>query len=79
MRYPDAAQRNEEEGTVAVHITVDRAGRVLQVQVTGTSGSAILDDAARAQLSGAQLPPFPPGMAQAQQTTTARVRYKLPR
>jgi len=52
---------------------------VLQVQVTGTSGSAILDDAARAQLSGAQLPPFPPGMAQAQQTTTARVRYKLPR
>lgn len=77
--YPDAARRNGEEGRVALRFTVDRTGRVLQVQVAGSSGSATLDEAARNMLTGARLPPFPPGMAQAQQTVTAGIQYTLQR
>lgn len=78
-RYPDAAQRNGEEGTVAVRYIVDRTGRVLQAQVAGSSGSVTLDAAAIALLSGAQLPSLPPGVAQAQQTVTTRIVYTLER
>jgi len=78
-RYPDAAQRNGEEGRVAVRFTVDRTGRVLQAQVAGSSGSPALDEAARSLLAGAQVPPFPPGMAQAQQTVTVGIQYTLQR
>lgn len=44
--YPARAMREEIEGTVGVRVTVTPDGRATGCQVTGSSGSPILDDAA---------------------------------
>jgi len=78
-RYPDQARRRGDEGTVGVRFTVDAAGRVLDVAVTRSSGSVLLDDAAREMLSGQRVPPFPPSMTLAQTTVPVNIRYQLER
>lgn len=78
-RYPAAARAAGQEGRVAVRFTVDRTGRVLSVQVVASSGAPALDEATRAMLAGAQLPPFPPGMTQTQLTMTVGIQYALER
>ena len=75
--YPDAARRAGEQGRVVVRFTVDRTGRVEDVVLVSSSGSASLDEAAQAMLRGARLPPFPAGMTQAQVTATVPIRYAL--
>ncbi|MBV9783984.1 MAG: energy transducer TonB [Acidisphaera sp.] len=70
--YPQAARRNGEEGRAVVRFTVDRDGRVLDVELVGSSGSQSLDDAAQAMLRGAHLPP-----PVRQLTVTVPVRYRL--
>jgi len=76
-RYPDQARRRDDEGTVGVRFTVDAAGRVPDVAVIRSSGSALLDDAAREMLSGQRVPPFPPSMTLAQITVPVNIRYQL--
>ncbi|WP_174214220.1 energy transducer TonB [Erythrobacter sp. KY5] len=44
--YPSRALREEVEGTVGVRVTVTPDGRATNCQVTGSSGSSILDEAA---------------------------------
>lgn len=44
--YPSRALREETEGTVGVRVTVTPGGRAANCQVTASSGSSILDDAA---------------------------------
>jgi len=44
--YPSRALREEIEGTVGVRVTVTPNGRATGCQVTSSSGSSILDDAA---------------------------------
>ncbi len=44
--YPEDARRRSEEGTVTCRLTIDRDGRVVEVQVLASSGSAALDRAA---------------------------------
>ena len=44
--YPSRALREETEGTVGVRVTVNADGRVSGCQVSGSSGSSILDAAA---------------------------------
>jgi protein TonB len=44
--YPSRALREEIEGTVGVRVTVTPDGRATGCQVTASSGSSILDDAA---------------------------------
>jgi periplasmic protein TonB len=75
--YPEEARRRGEEGRTAVRFTVDRSGRVLDVELSQSSGSAILDEAARAMLRGATLPPLPPTMTQERVTVTVTIRYAL--
>lgn len=75
--YPDAARRTGEQGRVVVRFTVDRTGRVEDVVLVSSSGSASLDEAAQAMLRDARLPPFPAGMTQAQVTATVPIRYAL--
>lgn len=75
--YPEAARRTGTEGGVIVRFTVDRAGRVLDVQLVRSSGSAVLDTAAQAILRDATLPPFTTGMAQDRVTVTVQIRYTL--
>lgn len=76
-RYPEAARRRNEQGTVVVRFTVGRSGQVLSVSLVQGSGSDTLDEAAQAVLRGATLPPFPADMPQAQQTLTVPIRYRL--
>ncbi len=76
-RYPERARQRGDEGTVGVRFTVNAAGRVLDVAVTSSSGSALLDDAARAMLSGQQVPPFPPSMSLAQLIVPVSIRFRL--
>lgn len=62
-----AANGSKETGTVRVGVTIDRNGRLLAHRLAGSSGSAMLDNAAMAVIERAQpYPRFPPGMTQAQ-------------
>lgn len=44
--YPSTALRNEEQGTVTMHIEIGEDGSVRKCEVTQPSGSAALDEAA---------------------------------
>ena len=66
------ARSRDEEGTATVRFTVAPDGHVLDAEVVRSSGSAALDDAATALLSGARVPP-----PQAMVTRTVRLRYRL--
>jgi len=43
--YPMDAIRNEEQGTSAFRLTIDRQGRVANCEITSSSGSKTLDEA----------------------------------
>ena len=75
--YPEEARRRGEEGRLAVRFTVDRSGHVGAVDVVRSSGSAILDEAARTLLSNAVLPPLPAAMTQSSITVTVQIHYAL--
>jgi protein TonB len=58
--YPQQAAMRGEDGTVQIHLKVDRYGRVQLVEIETRSGSQWLDMGALATFRGQQLPPFPP-------------------
>ncbi|MBV9862831.1 MAG: energy transducer TonB [Alphaproteobacteria bacterium] len=61
--YPRSAQERQEQGTVVLHFTMDRDGRVLSYRVERSSGSADLDAAVETMIQRAQpLPSIPPEM-----------------
>lgn len=74
-RYPPAARARGETGTVRVLFTLDAAGRVLSVRVTGPSGHGDLDAAALRMVRAASPLPAPP--AGAERTISAPVRFTL--
>jgi periplasmic protein TonB len=75
--YPDEARREGREGTVELRFTIDRSGRVQQVELVNSAGSSVLDVAAASMLRGAILPPLPPTMPQDKVTMTVRIHYRL--
>jgi protein TonB len=75
--YPDEARREGREGTVELRFTIDRSGRVQQVELVNSAGSSVLDAAAQSMLRGAILPPLPPTMSQDKVTMTVRIHYRL--
>jgi periplasmic protein TonB len=75
--YPDQARREGVEGTVELRFTIDRWGRVQQVERVHSAGSSVLDAAAESMLRGATLPPLPPTMPQDKVTMTVRIHYRL--
>lgn len=75
--YPRAARLRGVEGIVGVRVTVAADGRVAAVVVEGSSGSELLDGAVRRMLEGAQVPPFPPGMAPGAREEALRVGFSL--
>jgi protein TonB len=75
--YPRSARLRGIEGVVVVRFTVARDGRVTSVEVEGSSGALVLDEAVRRLLEGAQVPPFPLAMAQPAQTEVMRVAFAL--
>jgi protein TonB len=78
-RYPASARERGEEGSAVVRFRVDRWGRVLDYAITRSTGYPDLDAGITDMLSGAQLPPFPAGMTQAQFSISVTLRFSLAR
>lgn len=76
-RYPDAARRQGESGTVRLRFTVGRDGAVLDAQVVQSSGSEALDQATVAMFRGARAPSFPAEMAMPQVSIVVGIKYRL--
>ena len=76
-RYPQYAMQRGDEGTVGIRFTVDTTGRVLDVAITRSSGSMLLDNAARDMLAGQRVPPFPSGMTLPLTTVPVDIRFQL--
>jgi len=77
--YPSAARSRGEQGSGQVRFTVARDGRVLAVELVGTTGSRSLDDAVHHLLNGATVPAFPADMPHAEVTVNVRINYSLRR
>jgi periplasmic protein TonB len=75
--YPPQAAQAGEDGTVRIHVVVNRYGKVLGVELIGRSGSQWLDLAAQAVFRGANLPPFPPATPEPQADLDLTINYLL--
>ncbi len=75
--YPQEAARRGEDGTVAIHVKVDRYGHVHLVELESSSGSQWLDLGAQATFRGAQLPPFPPSTPEPEADLDITIDYIL--
>lgn len=59
--YPSAGQGASVQGTAVFALVVDRAGRLLVLELTRSSGAPLLDDAGAEMIRrAAPLPPLPP-------------------
>ena len=77
QRYPAEAQREGVTGSARMAITIDRGGRLLSSRLAGSSGSAILDEAAKATASRASpYPPPPDGIGGRTLTFAATIRFR---
>lgn len=78
--YPQSAIRNEEQGTTSVRLTIGTDGRVSACSITGSSGSAALDNATCNILR--RRARFTPAKDQAgnpiSDTYSQRIRWELP-
>lgn len=60
LNYPDAARRQKLHGDVLLTVTLDRSGKVIGIEVIGSSGHKVLDLAAeRIVRLAAPFPPLP--------------------
>jgi protein TonB len=77
QRYPAEAERNGIVGSARILITIDRRGRLISSRLAGSSGSTILDDAAKATASRASpYPPPPDGIGGRTLTFAATIRFR---
>lgn len=77
-KYPVAAKKEKQQGTVTVTFTIDRNGRLLASRVEKSSGNGVLDNAALELLRRASpMPRIPDTMPQAQLVVTLPVEYSL--
>ncbi len=77
--YPSKAAEGGEQGTVTIQLTVNRSGRVENVQVLTRSGSQWLDMAAVGTFRDAKLPPFTSEMREERLTFPIPINYYLVR
>lgn len=75
--YPEQAAMNGEQGAVTIQLTVNRSGRVENVEVLSRSGSQWLDMAALATWRNAKLPPFTSEMREDRITFPVPIQYFL--
>jgi protein TonB len=76
-RYPAEAERRGVTGSAHLLITIDRGGRLLSSRLAASSGSATLDDAARATAQRASpYPPPPDGVGDRTLTFAATIRFR---
>ncbi len=75
--YPDAAVEQNQQGSVEIEFTVDRAGHVSGIKMLRGSGSPFLDQAWPGIFAGAQLPPLSPDAKSNSVTVDATMHYML--
>lgn len=75
--YPDVAIRRRYEGTVLLDVLVDKTGLVAQVKVARSSGYAILDRNAKADVSRWRFKPAHRGTQTIEMWVKVPVRYTL--
>ncbi len=75
--YPDAAVEQNQQGSVEIEFTVDRAGHVSGIKMRHGSGSPFLDQAWPGIFEGAQLPPLSPDAKSDTVTVDATMHYIL--
>ncbi|MDE8348595.1 MAG: energy transducer TonB [Acidocella sp.] len=75
--YPDAAVAQNQQGSVKIQFTVNRAGEVSGIKLLSGSGSPFLDQAWPGLFKDAQLPPFPADAKSDKVTVTATMHYIL--
>lgn len=77
-RYPASARKAKQEGTVVLHFTVNRGGRITRSKIVQSSGFKSLDSASLRILKRVQpLPAFPPAMKQKSVSLTYPFTYRL--
>lgn len=75
--YPPEARRRREEGVVLLRVTVDARGRVETAEVAQSSGSDLLDEAARKAVRRWEFEPARRGRKAVPSTVTVPVRFRL--
>jgi protein TonB len=76
--YPDSAQQNGEQGTIAIDVLVRASGRPSRVRVVQSSGFPDLDDAALEGVLNWRFVPATRGGDAVKDWTTVKVVYQLP-
>lgn len=70
--------RSREAGTVVVRLTVDSSGQLVSREVTASSGSKVLDDAAVASVDkAAPFPPMPGEIASAPMVVSVPFKFSV--
>lgn len=75
--YPRVAQRRRYKGTVLLDVFVDETGRAAEVKVTRSSGYAVLDRSAKADVSHWRFKPARRGTQAVAMWVKVPVRYEL--
>ncbi|MCB1745284.1 MAG: energy transducer TonB, partial [Gammaproteobacteria bacterium] len=79
-RYPLQARRRHHEGVVAMRFVIDRDGKLLEHSIQRSSGSGLLDDAARELIASvAPYPPPPRGIGSMPIELVVPIQYRLSR
>jgi protein TonB len=74
--YPRAARLRHEEGRIAYKLTLDAEGHVVHLDIT-SSGSDLLDDAAREAIKSAAPFPKPPDLGASAYRLAGAIVYQL--
>lgn len=77
FEYPKAALLTEEQGVVAIKVTVDTHGKVVDTKVLNSSGSTTLDKATVKILNTCKFNPAVKDGKPAEATTTITYEWKL--
>jgi protein TonB len=75
--YPAAARRRKLEGRVDLQVTVDAAGVVRDVALSGSSSHRLLDEAAVQAAREVERVPFPPDVAPRPLRVPVTVRFDV--
>jgi protein TonB len=75
--YPPMARRRHYEGVVLLDVLVDKTGRAAEVKVAKSSGYAVLDRNAKADVSRWRFKPARKGTRTIEMWVQVPVRYKL--
>ena len=75
--YPRVAQRRRYEGTVLLDVLVDNTGRAAEVKVAQSSGYAVLDRSAMADVSRWHFKPARKGIQTVEMWVQVPIRYEL--